>query len=385
MLNNSIHCKLSLKKTFSTTHKINKQNIDFVELRSDVKTLPTQKMRESVLFKEFGDNNKFEDEVVEKLERKVAKLLGKERGLYVPSGLMGNYVCILLNISRGDYLIQGEISHIHKIEIGTQNLLGIEQIVIKTNEDATLDINEEILLRIIENNKKDDIVRRIKVLTLENTNNFLGGAILPLNYIDVIKKICVKVQNKYSGFAPKFHLDGSRVLNAAAALNCDPAELVKGFDTVNMCLSKGVGAPVGSVVCLDNKHYLAAAEIRRLLGGAMRQAGFIAAPALIALEDWRERFNIDHKNAKLLYNGIRDIKGIKVRESDTNIINVVIDNPFKNKIDQFIHLLDTKYKVKVSNMFDGEYIRLVTHHQVSELQIQQAIDAFNKVGKEIFG
>ena len=369
-------------KNFVTV--INRRHLENIELRSDVKTLPTKKMRESVLLPEFGDSAKFEDEVVNKLERQVASLLGKERGLYVPSGSMGNNIGLLLYLERGDYLIQGDICHIHKTEIICQKLLGINQILFKNQPNATLELDESKLLKVIETNKdKPDFVKKLKLLTLENTHNFLGGKILPLNYVDKVKAICQNVRKIHQDFNPKFHLDGARVLNAAAKLNIEPKELTKGFDTVSLCLSKGIGAPVGSVICMEDKYFEKAAELRRGLGGSMRQAGFIAAPGLIALEDWKERFAIDHENSRKLYNGLKNIKGLCVTEPDTNIVNIHLESKYKSQIFELTEKLKNK-NIYVYNMFNGEYIRLVTHHQVTIEQIEKVIIEFNVVCKDIF-
>jgi len=375
--------KISNENKKSKEQVINRYIIENVELRSDVKTLPTMKMRESVLTEDFGDSWAKEDQVVNKLENNVANFLGFERGLFVNTGPMGNSVCILVYAQRGDYVIQGELSHLYKSEIEFQKVFGIEPICIKNKQDGSLELDENILLDLIEKNKYiPDFVKRIKLICLENTHNLLGGKVLPLNYIETLHIICENVRKIHNDFNPKFHLDGSRLLNSAVKLNVEPNKICKGFNSVCISLYKNLGAPAGGIVCLENKLFDYAFEFKRVLGGALRQAGFLANPGLIALEDWKEKLVIDHDNAKRFYEGIKSIRGLSVNEPETNILTINLEGKYKDKIQEFTEKLQ-KRNVYVLNMNNGEYIRAVIHYQVSLKQIKKTIKVFKEVSKEL--
>jgi threonine aldolase len=353
----------------------------YTELRSDVKTIPTEKMRRSVLDLNFGDDSAEEDPTMNKLCEKLAELSGKERGLFLPTGTMANIVGLNLNANRDDYIIQGERSHLNKTESDCQIFSGFKRIVSKDVDTPNKMFEIESIV-----NKENSSVdpKKIKIIAFENSHNYNGGKILNTKIVDEIIRPQIKNSLKFKHL--KFHLDGSRVLNAAAALKADPKLLTKNYDTVNICLSKGLGAPCGSVLLLDDKDYQRARKIRHYLGGDMRQDGFLAAPALVALEDWRERFESDHYRTRVLAEGLSKIQGLNVIPPETNIINIYPDGiSIKNEDLELIeNKLEKDFKVLVYTMDKQTYIRAVVHHQVSMDKINHAIESFEKVVKHFY-
>jgi threonine aldolase len=371
------------RKTFSSTINTDIKNYYevYTELRSDVKTIPTENMRKSVLDLNFGDDSFEEDPTVNRLYKKLTDLFGKEKALLLPSGTMANIVGLSINVNRDDYILQGERSHLNKTESNSQRFAGFNRILSKDIDNPKNDFNVEQIV-----NKEHSHINpsKIKVIAFENSHNYNGGKILNTEIVDKIVKPQIKISKKFNHL--KFHLDGSRLLNAAVALKTDPKILIKLFDTINICLSKGIGAPCGSILLMDEKDYEKAREIRKYLGGSMRQAGFIAAPALVALEDWKERFEEDHFKTKLLADGISKIKGFKVIQPETNILNVYPDEILIKQIDlpRIVDKLEKDYKVLVHSMDNNQYIRAVLHHQVSRDKIIFTIECFQKAVNEIF-
>jgi len=304
-------------------------------------------------------------------------LFGKEKGIFVPTGHMGNMLSLALSTSPNSYVLQGPRSHLYKIELGSQIHMGFKPLPLEEidNIDETFDLLK--IMKTLENDYDiDELAKSTKVIAFENTHNYNGGKIINTELIR--NQIIPSIKNSHNFNHLKFHLDGSRVLNAAAALNVDPKSLVSPYDTVNVCLSKAIGAPCGSVVLLSEKDYLRGLQIRKTLGGAMRQSGFLAAPALVALEDWRERFIIDHDNAKLLAEGLSKINGLIVQTPDTNIVNIYLDETYVSNemMDEFVKYLEESYKILV-HAFDGnKYIRAVIHHQVSISQVLYSVKSF---------
>lgn len=372
---------LNFIKPFSTFDtNIKNFNDTYVEMRSDVKTLPTEKMRQSVLNSIFGDDSFNEDPTMNKLCQVMADLFGKEKVLYVPTGTMGNIVSLSLVAGKENYIIQGARSHLHKTEIGSQKLIGFKPFPITEIDN----INENFDLEdILESFKKEIDIEKFsqqaKVIAFENTHNYNGGKII--NTETISKHVIPKIKNSKIFNHLKIHLDGSRILNAAAELNCDPKKLVEPYDTINVCLSKALGAPCGSVILMNEEDYAKARVIRKNIGGSMRQAGWLAAPALVALEDWRERFVLDHKNAKLFASELSKIKGLKVAQPETNIVNIYLDKTCVKNEDMIniVETLQTDYRVLVHNFDDNKYIRAVLHHQISEKQVFYAVESFEKV------
>jgi len=281
-----------------------------IDMRSDTVTQPTAAMRTAMAEAEVGDDVFGDDPTVKRLEERVASMLGKEAGLFVASGTMGNLIALGCHCSgRGEEVICGKDSHIFVYEQGgASSLMGIVLNTIQNQADGTLDLDE--VAKFIKPNDPHFAVA--KVLALENTSNKLGGLILPLDYM---KKAGVFCQQH----GLKMHVDGARLWNAAVALKVPIADLVKEADSVNVCLSKGLGAPVGSVLTGSKDFIFKARRLRKAVGGGLRQVGVLAAAGLYALDHHIDRLQEDHENAGRLASGLKSL-GLEVLPAHTNIV-----------------------------------------------------------------
>lgn len=345
---------------------------DYIELRSDVKTLPTEKMKQAVFDYNYGDDIFQEDPTIRNLEDKLASLLKMDSGLFCPSGTMANMLALNLQSNRGDNIILGHKSHMSVTEKPQIEFYGFNAIRLNNLDNGCIEISNNYLKKSLDSLLVDPS-QKISVIALEDSHNFCGGQILKRGFKNEFEAKLKVLFNKNSKQLPPFHLDGSRIFNSAVAQNTDEWKLAEGYDTVNVCLSKGIGAPVGSVLLLRNKKdYEKARSIRRLLGGALRQSGFLAAPAFVALENYRERMANDHKNAKrfeeIVVNGT---KKLHLRlPSVTNICNLYCDEDKRHLLPQLTKLLFEKHKVLINPY--PEYIRAVFHHQVDSSQAEVA-------------
>lgn len=283
-----------------------------IDLRSDTVTLPTPAMREAIYRAELGDDVFGEDPTTNRLEKLAAQRMGKEAALLVASGTMGNLVCLLTHCGRGEEVILGDQSHTFVYEAGGMSALGgIHPHTIANQPDGTMRL-EDIEAAI----RGDDVhFPRTRLICLENTHNRCNGSALTPQYTDAVAGLA-----KNRSLA--VHLDGARIFNAAVALGVDVKELTRSVDSLSFCLSKGLAAPVGSVVCGSKEFIAQARRIRKVLGGGMRQSGIIAAAGIAALEQMVERIAEDHKNARRLTEGIARIKGLSVdpAKTQTNIV-----------------------------------------------------------------
>ena len=366
------------RKSFNFKLDPNIHMQDYIELRSDVKTLPTQKMRESILSCIVGDDCSNEDSTMKELQQRIQTLFGKERALFVPTGFMGNMAAISLNAKRDDFIIQGDFCHIWKVEYASQELLGFKPYLLENLEDGTLNLKNDEFLKLLKN---PDLTKNFPVLSLENTHNFKGGRVLPKNYSSELKKKILQDLPKI-----KFHLDGSRIFNSSIFLNEDLKLLVKDFDTVNICLSKGIGAPVGSMILCDDSQYEKLRHIRKAMGGSMRQSGLLASFALVALDDWKERMKKDNLKAIKIANGLNNIRNVKVFPShvESNIVIIYVDQKYKSKLEEAVKILATQHKVNIGYISYTGQLRVVTHHQVDDQQIAYAVEKMNKVFSDLF-
>ncbi|HNM36392.1 MAG TPA: low-specificity L-threonine aldolase, partial [Anaerolineales bacterium] len=258
--------------------------MNYVDLRSDTVTKPTPEMREAMAEAEVGDDVYGDDPTVNQLQVKAAEMLGKEAALFVPSGTMGNLLALLVHCSRGEEVICGDKSHIYVNEAGGMAALGgIYPHPVPNQKDGTLRL-EDIRASI----QPDDSHRTItRLVCIENTQNMCGGVVLSVEYTKQVGQLA-----KEHGL--KFHIDGARIFNAAAALNVDIKELVAPADSVMFCLSKGLVAPIGSML-VGTKEFIAKAHrLRKMLGGGMRQVGVMAAAGLVSLDVMTGRLKQDH-------------------------------------------------------------------------------------------
>lgn len=340
-----------------------------IDLRSDTITQPTPEMREVIASAEVGDDVYGEDPSVNLLEEESARLLGMKAGLFMPSGTMGNLAAVLTHCERGSEIILGDKAHIFLNESGGAAALGgIQPHIIPNQKDGTLKL-EDIRGAI----RFDDIHHpRTRMIALENTQNICGGVALTADYSWAVAEIA-----RENGL--KIHLDGARIFNAAAVLDVDPADLVEPFDSVMFCLSKGLGAPVGSVLCGDPEFISHARRIRKMLGGAMRQAGLVAAAGLFALQNHLPLLKEDHRRARDLARGLSNLSGIDVMnpEPSSNMVylNLNEDLPYD--------AADIKGKLKEKGILVGfediRLIRLVTHLWIQDKDIPSVVQAFRDV------
>jgi len=293
-----------------------------IDLRSDTITQPTDEMIEAIVQAHkagrFGDDVVGEDDVINELQEKAARILGKEAALLVTSGTQGNVISLLSQTSRGDEIVIEERSHTNLYEAGAMSSLG--GLFPKPVKGVRGYILPETLEEAI--NPDDAHLAKTAMVVIENTHNYAGGVIITP---DQIKDLTSVAREHHL----KIHCDGARLFNAAVALDIPAKKLVEDVDSVQICLSKGLSAPVGSIIAGTEEFIHEGHRIRKRLGGGMRQAGIIAAPMIVALETMVDRLKDDHENAKLLYNSIRDIPGLKIDRPDTNILFLGLDDfPF---------------------------------------------------------
>ena len=343
--------------------------MDWIDLRSDTVTQPTPEMRQAMADAPLGDDVYGEDPTVNQLQEKSAELLGKEAGLFVPSGTMGNLSAILAECGRGDEVILGDKAHTFLFEAGGISALGgVHSYQLPNQTDGTLRL-EDIKAAIRSDNVHHPITR---LISLETTHNRCGGVALPIDYMREVFEF-----SRLHGVW--IHLDGARLFNAAIALNIDAKELVENVDSVTFCLSKGLCAPVGSVLCGSIDFIRRAHRIRKQLGGGMRQVGVIAAAGLIAIEKMIDRLGEDHEKAKHLARGLSDLPGI-VLDEGTPYTNMV----FMNLADGFpVNARQVAVGLKEKGVRVGvvgtKRFRLVTHYWIDDQALDQALGVFREV------
>jgi threonine aldolase len=341
--------------------------MDTVDLRSDTVTHPTPAMREAMYRAEVGDDVYGEDPTVNRLERIAAEQLGKEAALFVASGTMGNLVALLTHCGRGDEVILGDQSHSFLFEQGGMAALGgIAPHPIPNQHDGTLQLGD-IESAIRPDNPHFPVTR---LVCLENTHNMCNGTPLPVQYM-------ARAARHAHSHGLKVHLDGARVFNAAAALDVDVKEIVREVDSVMFCLSKGLCAPVGSMVCGDADFIGKARRARKVVGGGMRQAGIIAAAGIVALEEMTDRLFEDHVRAKRLAEGLRQIPGIDVASVTTNILYFQITDDVQKPPKEIEEGLAER-GVLVNGRGGGRF-RAVTHYWIDDSDIDTAIRAMQEV------
>ena len=325
-----------------------------IDLRSDTVTQPTPAMRQAMLAAELGDDVYGEDPTVTRLEQRLAGDLGLEAGLFVPSGTMSNLLGLLAHCERGDEYLVGQQAHTYKYEGGGAAVLGsIQPQPIEMAADGSLDL--DLVRSYI---KADDFhFARTRLLALENT---MHGKVLPLTYLAAARAF-----TREHGLA--LHLDGARLYNAAVKLGVPAREISQHFDSVSVCLSKGLGAPVGSVLCGDAALIAKARRWRKVVGGGMRQAGMLAAAGLHALDHQVERLAEDHAHAAQLGTALAEL-GYQVEPVQTNMVYLALGDAAPD-LQAFLAERD----IRIS---PAPRLRLVTHLDVSAADIEAVIAAF---------
>ena len=341
---------------------------DVIDLRSDTVTRPTTAMRRAIAEAEVGDDVCDVDPTAERLERTTAELLGKESALFVPSGAMANQIALRTHCPSGSEFFCEAECHLYRYEQGAfAPLSGLIPRLIAT-DDSTMRVDQlEGQIR-----PDDEHFPRAKLLCIENTHNRWGGRVQP--QADVAAVCGWARSNRLAT-----HLDGARLWNAASATGCELDELASPFDSVSVCFSKGLGAPVGSALAGSKEFIHEARRNRKLFGGAMRQVGIIAAGALYAVENHRERLSQDHENARRLGEAITSVDGFSIRGGriDTNIVMVEMDGAGAG---EFVGRL----KGRGVWCFDvgPSTFRLVTHLDVDDAKIDRACQILRETAEQ---
>lgn len=336
--------------------------MDVIDLRSDTLTLPSPKMRQAIAAAELGDDVFGEDPTTNRLEEMAADRMGKEAGLLVASGTMGNLISILAHCARGNEVILGDQCHTFRYEAGGIAALGgVHPFTVANQPDGTMNLSDIAAAIRLDNVH----FPRTKLICLENTHNHCRGAVLTPQYIESVADLADE-----HGLI--VHMDGARIFNAAVASGLHVQELTHRADSVTFCLSKGLAAPVGSVVCGSAEFIAAARRIRKSVGGGMRQCGIIAAAGIVALEEMVERLAEDHANARRLAEGIARIKGLSI-DLDTVVTNMVYFNlsTDRHTCGQFVDRL-SKRGVKCLTLPPMD-LRMVTHYGIKSSDIDSTL------------
>jgi len=341
-----------------------KKNID---LRSDTVTKPSEEMRKAMYNAEVGDDVYKEDPTVLKLEEYAAELLGKESALFVPSGVMGNQICLNVLTNPGDEVICEKDSHIFQYESGSPAALsGLQLSLIEGDKKGIFKANQiEPLIRPL----SAYYMARTKVIEIENTHNRAGGTINPIENIKEIS-LLAKKYNLY------YHLDGARIWNASVKTGIPLNEYARHFDTISCCLSKGLGAPIGSLIAGKREFITEAFRIRKAWGGGMRQVGIIAAAGLFALKNNIDRLKKDHDNAKLFASELVQLKNIEI-DLDLVETNIVMFRPNNISIDEF--LMKCRNQGLLLGTGKVGVIRAVTHLDIESDDIISAIKIIKSI------
>ncbi|MFW6382892.1 MAG: threonine aldolase family protein [Haloferacaceae archaeon] len=336
-----------------------------IDLRSDTVTRPSNRMREAARDADVGDDVYRGDPTVNELERRAAEFVGKEAALFVPSGTMGNQVAIRVHTDRGEEILLEAESHVHRWEVAGAAQLSAVQTRLVDGGDRGVPTATQIEEAYVE----ESLHRPgTGLLCLENTHNYRGGVAVPKARLDAAAEAA------HDRGVP-VHLDGARVFNASVALDTPADELVENVDSVMFCLSKGLGAPVGSMLAGSEEFVEEARRIRKLFGGGMRQAGVIAAPGLLALENV-DRLTEDHENARRLAAGIDAIEGLRAPEPETNIV-VVDSSELGLPAEEFVDACGERDVG--AGAFDEYVTRLCTHLDVTSEDVETAIDRIEAV------
>lgn len=339
-----------------------------IDLRSDTVTWPTPEMREAMANAPVGDDVYGEDPTILELEATAAEMLGKEAGLFVSSGTMGNLTSVLTHCGRGEEMILGKQAHIFKYEAGSAAAYGgIQPNTLQVRPDGTMDL-DEIRQAVRGDNPH---FPRTRLICLENTHGGACGAPVPASYVAQVAEIAREHQLR-------LHIDGARLFNAATALNVPASTLVEHADSVSICLSKGLCAPVGSVIVGSREFIQRALRVRKSLGGGMRQAGILAAAGLIALRDMTKRLGEDHENARLLAESMATLPYLQVdlESVRTNMIFFALTPDAPIDIETLSAQLKERYNILMRPYsVEERSVRVVTHYWFRREHVDVVVNA----------
>lgn len=344
---------------------------EFIDLRSDTVTLPTEEMLEAIKHAELGDDVFGDDPTVNKLEELAAKKMGKEAALLVASGTQANLVSLMSNTKRGDLVILEAESHMYWYEVGGLSAIaGLLPWPIESKLGVLDPKDVEVAIR-----PKDIHFPEPALICIENTHNRHGGTVVKPDQIKAVSEI-----TKAHGL--KLYMDGARIFNAAVALKVDVKEFTKHVDNLMFCLSKGLSCPVGSIVVGNQEFIEKARKTRKILGGGMRQAGIIAAPGIIALEKMIDRLEEDHKNARLLAEGIAKVDGLAINLGivQTNMVHFDVGE-LGISANQFISELEENGVLALT--LAKNKIRMVTHRGIESEHIEKTLSILESIVKEL--
>lgn len=336
---------------------------NMIDLRSDTVTMPPNDMLKEILRASLGDDIMGEDSTVNQLEKQAAKLLGMEDALLLTSGTMANQVALMTFCQRGEEVIMGKESHIYNLEGAATSAVAQVQIKTVQVDNGVYDLKE------IEKNINIGDIQRAKtsLISLENTYNLNAGQIIPMDNLKEIKLLA----NKYE---IPIYMDGARLFNASIELGISPADICKEVDAVQFCLTKGLAAPIGSILA-GSKEFIAKARFnKQRLGGGMRQAGIIAAPAIYALNHMIDRLKDDNDRADWLAQKISDIPHFKIETGGmrTNIVSPIITHDQTDSLQLINYLLEEGIKVK--NIAEKQ-VRMIVHYQIEQEELNRIISA----------
>jgi threonine aldolase len=334
-----------------------------IDLRSDTVTKPTPAMRRAMAQADVGDDVFGEDPTVNRLQERAAELFGREAALLVPSGTMGNQIAIKVHTQPGDEVILEEASHIFNSEMAM--MAAFSGVIPRPIPSERGWLRWEQIESAIRPNVY--YYAQTRLICLENTHNFKGGGIYPLEWA---REIIEKAHER----GLKVHLDGARIFNAAVATGRSVKELTEGFDSVMFCLSKGLGAPVGSMLVGSAEFMKEARRVRKMLGGGMRQVGILAAAGLYALEHHIERLAEDHENAQILAQALKEIPEVRLEPVETNIIIFELTKTPAEKL-----ITELKKRNILALAIGPRRVRLVTHLDVTRADVLRAARALQEI------
>ncbi len=344
--------------------------MQIIDLRSDTVTKPGNEMRQYMIDAEVGDDVYGEDPTVNNLQEEIAMLFGKEASLFVPSGTMSNQISLKILTEQGDEVITDADAHIFYYETAAPSIISNIQIRPIKSNNGMPDLN------LIEDAIRQNIYYfpKTKVISIENTHNRFGGKIIDINYIKKIKNLA----DKYNIFT---HLDGARIWNAHIATGIKLDEYAKYFDTISVCLSKGLGAPIGSLIISNRKNIEKAIKWRKILGGGMRQVGIIAAPGIYAIRNNLKLLIEDHKNAKIFANLISNLPSIyiDINSVETNIVIFKLSN----NINTELFVSKCKQQGLLLSSIGQNTIRVVFHLDINNEMMYKSYVTVKKVIEEI--
>lgn len=343
--------------------------MEVIDLRSDTVTKPTEEMRQAMYRAEVGDDVYRDDPTVNRLEELAAREMGKEAALFVASGTMANQVAVMAHTKRGDEIILGEKSHIYVNEVGGIAYLAGVQAALVTEVEGVMDA------RVVEQKIRPENIHypNTSLICVENTHNMAGGRVVPLAAMKEIHDV-----GKRHGIP--VHLDGARIYNAAAYLGVEAREIAKYCDSVNVCLSKGLCAPVGSVLAGSREFIERARKFRKMLGGGMRQAGILAAAGIVAIEKMSKRLKEDHENALLLAKGLNSLEGVSVDVGrvQTNLIMVDFAGTGLNGMQVAERLKQNGILINGSS---SPVVRFAVHYYITPDDVKRTVEVVSKIIK----